>query len=327
MEYVRLGNTGLEVSKICLGCMGFGDVNKGWFHKWVLDEEHSEEIIKHALELGINFFDTANQYSYGSSESYLGSALKKHANRDQIVIATKFNGGPMHDGPNGKGLSRKTIFQEIEHSLKRLQTDYIDILYVHRWDNDTPIEETMEALHDLVKLGKVRYLGASTMYAWQFAKAQHIAKMRGWTPFTVMQNHYNLIYREEEREMIPMCKDMGVGLVPYSPLAAGRLAREWEADSARSKSDDFAKGKYSAMEAVDRQISKRVGELAEKYQCTMAQISLAWLFAKGVASPVVGPTKAKYLDDYLGALELKLESEDIEYLEALYVPHKVYGPR
>lgn len=327
MEYVRLGNTGLEVSKICLGCMGFGDIEKGWIHKWVLNEEESEKIIKHALDIGINFFDTANQYSYGSSEEYLGKALKKHAKRDQVVIATKFNGGPMHDGPNGKGLSRKLIFQEIEHSLARLQTDYIDILYVHRWDNETPIEETMEALHDLVKIGKVRYIAASTMYAWQFAKAQYYAKSRGWTQFIAMQNHYNLIYREEEREMIPMCKDMGVAIVPYSPLAAGRLARNWESDSLRSQTDTFAKGKYEVNADTDREIVKRVGVVAEKYGCTQAQIALAWLFAKGVASPVVGPTKTEYLDDYVKALSIKLEKEDIDYLEAMYTPHRVYGPR
>lgn len=327
MEYVRLGNTGLEVSRICLGCMGFGDADKGWIHKWVLGEQETEVIVKKALELGINFFDTANQYSYGTSESYLGAALKKHANRDEIVIATKFNGGPLREGPNAKGLSRKLLFQEIEHSLRRLQTDYVDILYVHRWDYDTPIEETMEALHDLVKMGKVRYLGASTMYAWQFAKAQHIALSRGWTPFKVMQNHHNLIYREEEREMNPMCKDMGVALVPYSPLAAGRLARSWDSESQRSKLDSFARSKYDATHDDDIEIVKRVGEIAVKHQCTQAQIALAWLFEKGITAPVVGPTKVEYLEDYIGALSVKLSADEIEYLEEMYKPHKVYGPR
>lgn len=323
MEYTKLGNSGLEVSKLCLGGMSFGDPTK-WIHSWVLDETQTKEIVKKALDLGINFFDTANVYSLGESERYLGKALKEYANRDEIVIASKIS-GEMRSGPNSYGLSRKCIMQEVEACLERLQVDYLDILYIHRWDYQTPIEETMEALHDLVKMGKVMYLGASSMYAWQFQKAQYVAQQHGWTKFSVMQGHYNLLYREEEREMIPMCQDMGVALVPYSPLAAGRLAREWNAESKRAKEDEVAKRKYDATQASDRLIADRVFEIAQKYDATRSQVAIAWLWEKGITSPVIGITKAKYLDDFNDAFQVQLTQADIDYLEEAYVPHAVVG--
>ena len=323
MEYVKLGNTGLEVSKICLGCMSFGDPTK-WIHSWVLNEEDSRKIIKKSLDLGINFFDTVNVYGLGASEEILGRALKDYANRDEIVIATKVSGA-MGEGPNSSGLSRKAIINEVEKSLNRLGVDYIDILYIHRWDYETPIEETMCALNDLVRAGKVLYLGASSMYAWQFAKAQYIAEKNGWTKFSVMQGHYNLLYREEEREMNPLCNDMGVALVPYSPLAAGRLTRDWESDSKRFKEDNIAKGKYDKTEGQDKIIVQRVSEIAKKYNATKSQISVSWLWSKGVTAPIVGITKEKYLDDFIGALDIKLTDEDINYLEEAYVPQNIVG--
>ena len=266
MEYVKLGNTGLEVSKICLGCMSFGDPEK-WIHSWVLNEEESRKIIKKSLDIGINFFDTANVYGLGASEEILGRALKDYASRDEIVIATKVSGS-MGKGPNKSGLSRKAIMNEVDASLKRLGVEYIDILYIHRWDYNTPIEETMCALNDLVRSGKVLYLGASSMYAWQFAKSQYIAEKNGWTKFSVMQGHYNLLYREEEREMNQLCKDMGVALVPYSPLAAGRLTRDWNSDSKRFKEDKVAKVKYDTTEESDKIIVERISEIAKKYNVT-----------------------------------------------------------
>lgn len=323
MEYVKLGNTGLEVSKICVGGMSFGDPEK-WIHSWVLNEEESRKIIKKAIELGINFFDTANVYSLGTSEEYMGRALRDFANRDDIVIATKISDA-MRKGPNSYGLSRKSIMAEVDGCLKRLGVEYIDILYIHRWDYSTPIEETMCALNDLVRSGKVHYIGASSMYAWQFQKAQYIAEKNGWTKFSVMQGHYNLLYREEEREMNPLCFDMGVALVPYSPLAAGRLTRDWTSDSKRFKEDKVARRKYDSTEDTDKIIVERVAEIAEKYNVTRSQIAVAWLWEKGVCSPVVGITKEKYLDDFVGALNVKLSSEDIEYLEEPYVPHKIVG--
>lgn len=323
MKYVKLGNSGLDVSKLCLGGMSFGDPDK-WIHSWVLNEEETRKIIKKALAIGINFFDTANVYSMGTSEEYIGKALKDYANRDEIVIATKVSGA-MHEGPNGYGLSRKAIMCEVNASLKRLGVDYIDILYIHRWDYGTPIEETMEALNDLVRAGKVHYLGASSMYAWQFQKAQYIAEKHGWTKFSVMQNHYNLLYREEEREMIPLCKDMGVALVPYSPLAAGRLTRDWNSDSKRFKEDKVAQKKYDSTEAMDRIIVERVATLADKYNVSKSQIAVAWLWAKGITSPVIGITKEKYLDDFVGAFNVNLSNEDITYLEETYIPHKIMG--
>lgn len=331
MEYTRLGSTGLEVSKICLGCMSFGDSSRGFQSEWLLDEEHSRAIIKKALDSGVNFFDTANIYGYGTSEEYLGRAIRDFTRREDVVIATKLFFGDSTFGtgerptPGSTGLSRKAIFNQVNASLKRLGTDYIDILYIHRWDYSTPIEETMCALNDLVRSGKVLYLGASAMYTWQFQKAQYIAEKNGWTKFSVMQNHYNLIYREEEREMIPFCKDSGVGLAPYSPLAGGRLVRDWDADTTRSKTDTFAKGKYDSMREKDYPIVQRVAELAERYGVTRAQIALAWLWTKGIDSPILGVTKEKYLDDFLGAFSVSLTDEDVAYLEELYVAHPIVG--
>lgn len=325
MEYVKLGNTGLDVSKICLGGMSFGDPAI-WMHDWLLNEEESRIIIKKALDLGINFFDTANIYSLGVSEEYIGRALKDYANRDEIVIATKVE-GKMHDGPNGRGLSRKHIISQVNASLERLDTNYIDLLYIHHWDYDTPIEETMRVLDDLVRSGKVHYIGASSMYTWQFQKAQYVAEKNGWTKFVAMQNHYNLIYREDEREMIPFCKDSGVALVPYSPLAAGRLARDWDADTDRAESDQSAKKKYDTTMEMDQKVVDQVGAVAEKHKATRAQIAIAWLWEKGVHSPIVGITKEKYLDDFMGAFDIKLDQEDLENLEKYYVPHELNGPR
>lgn len=317
MEYTKLGNTDIEVSKLCVGCMSFGKA--GTMHDWTLDERQSEEVIRHALDLGINFFDTANGYSAGTSEEYLGRAIRKNAAREQVVLASKvyFNEGR---------LSKKAILREIDGSLKRLGTDYLDLYIIHRFDYDTPIEETMEALHELVKTGKVRALGASAMYGYQFYNMQIAAKENGWTPFSVMENHYNLLYREDERELIPICKQMNVSLMPYSPLAAGHLTRsEWTSDSKRGKTDRVAMGKYDRMEQQDILIVKRVWELAEKYHCTMAQVAIAWQWAKGVASPIIGATKARYFDDAAGALRIKLTSEDMEYLGEPYVPHPIVG--
>jgi Predicted oxidoreductases (related to aryl-alcohol dehydrogenases) len=325
VKYEKLGDTGLDVSKICLGCMSFGDPEI-WMHDWLLDENESRKIIKKALNVGINFFDTANIYSLGVSEEFLGRAIKDFAKREEVVIATKVY-NRMHEGPNGAGLSRKHIFQEVEASLERLEMDYIDILYIHRWDYDTPIEETMRALNDLVRAGKVLYLGASNMFAWQFQKAQYIAEKNGWTQFSVMQGHYNLVYREEEREMNPYCKDSGVALVPYSPLAAGRLAREWEGDTKRSETDASAKRKYDSTEETDRKIIEEIGRIAKKHNATRAQIAIAWLWEKGVVSPIVGVTKEKYLDDFIEALDVHLDEEDMTALEEHYVPHQLMGPR
>src|SRR5215212_6244968 len=279
MEYTKLGSTGMDVSRMCLGCMGFGDAER-WVHKWVLDEENSRPIINKALELGINFFDTANVYSIGRSEEILGNALKDFAKRDEIVIATKVH-GKMHDGPNGSGLSRKAILSEIDHSLKRLKTDYVDLYQIHRWDYSTPIEETMEALNDVVRAGKVRYIGASAMFAWQFQKALHVAEKYGWTRFVSMQDHLNLIYREEEREMLPLCRAEKVGVIPYSPLASGRLTRDQSAESTlRSETDQFQKMKYDASVETDQQVAERVAEIAEKYGVGRVHIALAWLLQK-----------------------------------------------
>jgi len=325
MEYTKLGNTGLDVSRLCLGCMSFG-VAERWHHPWVLDEERSRPIIKKALELGINFFDTANVYSDGTSEEIVGRALKDYANRDEIVIATKVY-FPRHEGPNGKGLSRKHIMSEIDKSLKRLGTDYVDLYQIHRWDYHTPIEETMEALHDIVKAGKARYIGASAMFAWQFLKANHVAEKNGWTRFVSMQNHYNLIYREEEREMLPLCKEEKIGVIPYSPLASGRLARDWSETTHRSETDQVQKSKYDATADTDRLIVERVAEIAKKRGVSRAQIALAWLLQKEpVTAPIIGATKISHLEDAVGALSIKLSPEEISYLEEPYVPHPVVGP-
>lgn len=325
MEYVRLGSTGMKVSRICLGCMGFGDAEH-WVHKWVLNEEDSRPVIKKALELGINFFDTANVYSIGVSEEILGRALKDFAKRDEVVIATKVR-GKMHEGPNGEGLSRKAILSEIDNSLRRLGTDYVDLYQIHRWDYETPIAETMEALHDVVKAGKVRYIGASAMWAWQFQQALHVAEQHGWTRFVSMQNHLNLIYREEEREMLPLCRAEGIGAIPYSPLAAGRLTRDWTADSSlRAQTDQIAVGKYDATADTDRQIVERVAELAAKHEAPRSQIALAWLLQKTpVAAPIIGATKFSHLEEAVGALAVKLTADEVAYLEAPYVPHRIVG--
>lgn len=324
MEYAKLGNTGLDVSRLCLGCMSFGAVGQG-FHQWVLDEEHSRSIIKKALDLGINFFDTANVYAGGTSEEIVGRALKEYANRDEIVIATKVY-SRMHKGPNGAGLSRKAIMSEIDKSLNRLGTDYVDLYQIHRWDSNTPIEETMEALHDVVKAGKVRYIGASVMYVWQFLKAQHVAEKNGWTRFVSMQNHYNLIYREDEREMLPLCKEDKIGVIPFSPLASGRLTRDWSETTTRSETDQVQKSKYDATADTDRLVVERVAAIAEKRGVPRAQIALAWLLQKEpVTSPIIGATKISHLEDAAAALSIVLTPEEILFLEDPYVPHPVYG--
>ncbi|HEU5088842.1 MAG TPA: aldo/keto reductase [Roseiflexaceae bacterium] len=325
MEYTRLGTTGMSVSRICLGCMGFGDAAR-WIHQWVLNEEDSRPVIKKALELGINFFDTANVYSLGASEEILGRALKDFARRDEVVIATKVH-GRMREGPNGGGLSRKAILSEIDHSLKRLGTDYVDLYIIHRWDYDTPIEETMEALNDVVRAGKARYIGASAMWAWQFQKALHVAEKHGWARFVSMQDHLNLIYREEEREMLPLCRAEGIGVTPYSPLASGRLTRDPGSESTlRSETDQVQKSKYDATAETDRQIVERVAEVAEKHAVPRVHIALAWLLQKQpVAAPIVGATKIRHLEDAVGALSVQLSQEDVAYLEAPYVPHPIVG--
>ncbi len=325
MEYARLGNTGMQVSRICLGCMGFGDAEHG-FHKWVLDEENSRPVIQKALELGINFFDTANVYSTGVSEAILGRALKDFARRDEVVIATKV-WGKMREGPNGAGLSRKAILSEIDHSLKRLQTDYVDLYQIHRWDYQTPIEETMEALNDVVRAGKARYIGASAMFAWQFQKALYTAEKHGWTRFVSMQDHLNLIYREEEREMLPLCRDQKIGVIPYSPLASGRLTRDWSADSSlRAQTDQIAKSKYDSTAGTDRQVVERVAETAQKLGAPRVHIALAWLLQKEpVTAPIIGATKIFHLEDAAGALAVKLTPEEVAYLEEPYEPHRIVG--
>ena len=325
MEFTKLGSTGLDVSRICLGCMGFGDAER-WVHKWVLNEENSRPVIKKALDLGINFFDTANVYSIGKSEEILGRALKDFARRDEVVIATKVH-GIMREGPNGGGLSRKAILSEIDHSLKRLETDYVDLYQIHRWDYETPIEETMEALHDVVRAGKARYIGASAMFAWQFQKALFVAEKHGWTRFVSMQDHLNLIYREEEREMLPLCREQGIGVIPYSPLAAGRLTREWSSQSTlRSETDNIAKFKYDATAETDQQVVKRVAEIAENRGVARVHVALAWLLQKKpVAAPIIGATKISHLEDAVGALAVQLTQEEVAYLEAPYVPHVIVG--
>ncbi|MED4056436.1 aldo/keto reductase [Niallia taxi] len=324
MEYIKLGNTGLDVSRLCLGCMGFGDADK-WLHQWVLNEENSRPVIKKALEMGINFFDTANVYSLGTSEEYLGRALKEYANRDEVVIATKVH-GKMHAGPNGSGLSRKAIMSEIDKSLNRLGTDYVDLYIIHRWDDNTPIEETMEALHDVVKAGKARYIGASAMFAWQFQKALHTAEKHGWTKFVSMQNHLNLIYREEEREMLPLCKEENIAVTPYSPLASGRLTRELSITTHRSETDQIQKSKYDATSEADRLVIERVATLANKHGVLRTNIALAWLLQKEqVTAPIIGATKLSHLEDAAGALSFKLTSDEIAFLEEPYIPHAIVG--
>jgi 1-deoxyxylulose-5-phosphate synthase len=325
MEYARLGSTGLKVSRICLGCMGFGDATR-WIHKWVLNEENSRLIIQKALELGINFFDTANVYSIGTSEEFLGRALKDFAKRDEVVIATKVH-GKMREGPNGGGLSRKAILSEIDNSLKRLGMDYVDLYQIHRWDYETPIEETLETLNDVVRAGKARYIGASAMWAWQFQKALYVSDQHGWARFVSMQDHYNLIYREEEREMLPLCRAEGIGSIPYSPLASGRLTRDWSAESTlRSETDQIQKMKYDASAEMDRTVVERVAEIAGNHGASRTQIALAWLLQKEpVTAPIIGATKIAHLEEAVGALSAKLAQEEITYLEEPYVPHRIVG--
>ena len=323
MEIVKLGRTGLDVSRLCLGCMTYGEPGRG-NHPWSLDEAASRPFFQKALELGINFFDTANVYSDGSSEEITGRALRDMTKREEIVVATKLN-GRMHPGPNGAGLSRKAIAQEIDNSLRRLGMDYVDLYQIHRWDGDTPIEETMEALHDVVKAGKARYIGASSMYAWQFAKAQYTADAHGWTRFVSMQNHHNLLYREEEREMNPLCVDQGVATIPWSPLARGRLTRDWNAETARSETDEFGKTLYHES---DRAVVERVAEVAAARGVARATVALAWLLGKpGVTAPIVGASKPGHLEDAVAALDLKLTPEEIGRLEEHYRPHEVAGFR
>ncbi len=326
MEYTRLGKSGLKVSRICLGCMSYGIPERG-SHLWSLDEEHSRPFITHALELGINFFDTANVYSDGTSEEILGNAIRDFAKRDEVVIATKVH-GRMRPDVNGAGLSRKAIMTEIDHSLTRLKMDYVDLYQIHRFDKETPIEETLEALHDVVKAGKARYIGASSMYAWQFCKALYFADQHGWTRFVSMQNHYNLIYREEEREMLGLCLEEGIGVIPWSPLARGRIARPWTDDQPtdRAKTDEFGKTLYQNTADSDKTIVGRVQEIASARGVPMAQIGLAWLLSRSaVTSPIVGATKPHHLEDAAASLSVKLTNEEIKRLEEPYVPHPIEG--
>ncbi|SFF41282.1 aryl-alcohol dehydrogenase (NADP+) [Actinacidiphila alni] len=321
MRYTRLGATGLEVSAVSLGCMSFGAADRG-NHQWTLDEDASRAIIRQALDAGVNFLDTANVYSDGSSEEIVGRAVRDFAARDDVVIATKVH-GRMRPGPNGGGLSRKAILSEIDNSLKRLQVDHVDLYQIHRWDPETPLEETLEALHDVVKAGKARYIGASSMHAWQFAKALYTADLHGWTRFVSMQNHYNLIYREEEREMLPLCADQGIGVIPWSPLARGRLTRAWDAVTARTETDEFGKTLYHD---DDRIIVERVAELAAKRGVPAARVALAWVERHpAVTAPIVGVTKPGHLTDAIAALDLTLDDDEVAYLEEPYVPHGVVG--
>lgn len=325
MQYVRLGKSGLKVSRICLGTMAYGDGTKG-NHPWALGEAEGRPFFRQALDAGINFFDTANVYSEGVSEEIMGRALKDFARRDEIVIATKVHGEMRPGDANGRGLSRKAILTEIDHSLRRLQTDYVDLYQIHRWDYDTPIEETLEALHDVVKAGKARYIGASSMWSWQFMQALALQTANGWARFISMQNHLNLLYREEEREMLPLCRDQGIGVIPWSPLARGRLAREPDAVTARVETDRFDKFLYTRTEDADRRVVDRVGEIAAERGLPRAQIALAWLLAKdGVTAPIVGATKPGQLEDAIAAVEVKLSADEVTRLQEPYVPHVPAG--
>ena len=330
MNYVNLGTSGLKVSRICLGCMSYGAPAVGQVkpgsHAWALNEEESKPFFRQALDLGINFFDTANVYSAGASEEVLGRFLKANVRREAVVIATKAY-GLMREEPNGQGLSRKAIFFELDQSLRRLQTDYVDLYQIHRWDYATPIEETLEALHDAVKSGKVRYIGASSMYGWQFAKALFLADLHGWTRFISMQDHYNLLYREEEREMIPLCQSEGIGVIPWSPLARGRLARPWQVEKThRFETDQFGTTMYSQTETADQRVVDRLGEVAQQRSVPRAQLALAWLLTKPVIiAPIVGATKSHHLDEAAAVVDVKLSDAEIEALEAPYVPHHIAG--
>jgi 1-deoxyxylulose-5-phosphate synthase len=330
MDYVNLGRTGLKVSRICLGCMTYGapatEKPRPGSHAWALNEQESQPFLRQALDLGINFFDTANVYATGTSEEVLGRFLKANTRREAVVIATKVHGA-MRDDPNGRGLSRKEIFYELDQSLRRLQTDYVDLYQIHRWDYETPIEETLEALHDVVKAGKVRYVGASSMYAWQFTKALYLADLHGWTRFVSMQNHYNLLYREEEREMNPLCQAEGIGVIPWSPLARGRLARSWQSESTkRLETDLFGKKMYTQTEEADHRVVDKLDEFSKQLGKPHAQVALAWLLSKpAISAPIVGATKPHHLEDAVAALSVKLTPEIVAALEAPYVPHPVLG--
>jgi len=321
MRWVKLGSTGLDVSPICLGCMSYGASDRGT-HAWSLDEDASRPFFRDAIEAGINFFDTANVYSDGTSEEFTGRALAEFGNRDELVVATKVH-GRMRRGPNGAGLSRKAILSEIDHSLRRLGMDYVDLYQIHRFDPTVPVEETMEALHDVVRAGKARYIGASSMFAWQFAKLQHTADVNGWTRFVTMQDHYNLLYREEEREMLPLCVDQGVGAIPWSPLARGRLTRDWDATTARSETDEFGKTLYRDS---DQAIVDAVAEVASARGVSRAQVALAWLLRHpAVSAPIIGATKPEHLSDAVAAADLLLTDDEVKALEAPYEPHRIAG--
>src|SRR5579872_4578505 len=330
MDYVNLGRTGLKVSRICLGCMTYGEPVTGpakpGSHAWALNEAESQPFLRQALVLGINFFDTANVYSHGESEKVVGRFLKANTRRESMVIATKLN-GVMREDPNGRGLSRKAVFFELDESLRRLQTDYVDLYQIHRWDYETPIEETLDALNDAVKSGKVRYIGASSMHAWQFTKALYLSQQHGWARFVSIQNHYNLLYREEEREMIPLCQSEGIGIIPWSPLARGRLARPWQTESTRRyETDQFGKSLYSPTEQVDRPVVNRVGKISDQRGVSRAQVALAWMLGKpGINSPIVGATKPNHLSDAAAAVSLRLTHEEIASLEEPYIPHSILG--
>lgn len=324
MQYTNFGNTGLQVSRLCLGCMTYGGSDSGT-HPWSFDEEASRPLIRQAVEAGINFFDTANAYSAGQSEEILGRALKDYTKRDEAVVATKAF-IPWRDAPNAGGLSRKALFQALDDSLTRLGMDYVDLYQIHRWDYGTPIEETMEALSDLVKSGKVRYIGASSMFAWQFMKSIHVSRTNGWAQFVSMQNFYNLLYREEEREMNPLCEDQGIALMPWSPLARGRLTRDWDTETERSQTDEFGKFLYRQTEDADRKVVEAVATVAQARGIPRAQIALAWLLSRpGVTSPIVGATKVHHMEDAVAALDVELTEDEIASLEAPYVPHPVLG--
>ncbi|MEX3977645.1 aldo/keto reductase [Paraburkholderia sp. EG287A] len=322
MDYVRFGSTGLQVSRLCLGCMTYGVAERGT-HPWTLGEDASRPLIRQALDAGINFFDTANTYSDGTSEEIVGRALRDFVKRDDIVLATKVY-NRMRPGPNGQGLSRKAILTEIDHSLKRLGTDYVDLYQIHRWDYNTPIEETLEALHDVVKAGKARYIGASSMHAWQFSKALYTSRLNGWTEFISMQDHVNLLYREEEREMLPLCTDQGIAVMPWSPLARGRLTRDWNESSEREATDKFGKTLYGA--DADKAIIDAVATIARAHDVPRAQVALAWLLHKpAITSPIIGASKPQHIEDAVAALSLKLSDEEIKTLEAPYLPHVIAG--
>jgi aryl-alcohol dehydrogenase-like predicted oxidoreductase len=324
MKYLKLGRTGMDVSRLCLGGMTFGDPGRG-LHPWTLDEEPSRPLIRRAIELGINFFDTANGYSDGSSEEIVGRALRDFARRDEIVLATKVY-MPMRPGPNGGGLSRKAIFAEIDASLRRLGTDYVDLYQIHRWDYGTPIEETLEALHDVVKMGKARYIGASSMFAWQFSQSLYLSRMNGWTRFVSMQNHYNLVHREEEREMLPLCAAEGIAVIPWSPLARGRLTRGWNESTERIQTDEYGKTLYTSCIDSDRRTVEQVAEVASFRGLSRAQVALAWILHKPVVTaPIVGASKPQHLEEAVAALDVSLSPAEIASLEEPYVPHPISG--